>query len=59
MSTKLGRWPADGICRGCGEELSLNETGECFDCFLEKRGLRTNNTYAEEGEALAEWETAK
>ena len=59
MSTKLDRWPADGICRDCGEELSVNANGECFDCFLEKRGFRTNNTYAEEGEALAEWEAVE
>jgi hypothetical protein len=56
--TGYDRWPPDGICRSCGEELSLNATGQCFDCFLQKRGLSTSNAYAEEAEALEEWESA-
>jgi hypothetical protein len=54
--TKLDRWPADGICCGCGEEATVNSKGRCFDCFYEQRGIHTNNPYAEEGYALDEWE---
>ena len=56
MSTKLNCWPADGICRDCGEEVTVNSQDRCFDCFYERRGIHTNNPYAEEADALEEWE---